>query len=44
MAVPPRSALTHISAGSQGAAERQLYGCATVLELNVMMISFLHVN
>jgi hypothetical protein len=33
MADPPRSASTHFSAGSEGAAERQFYGCTTVLEL-----------
>ena len=45
MAVPARSASTHISTGTEGAArETQFYGCTTVLELNVMIISFLHVN
>jgi hypothetical protein len=34
MADPTRSASTYFSSGSEGAAERQFYGCTTVLELN----------
>ena len=42
MVAPTLSASTDFSAGSAG-AESQFHGHTTVLKLNVMIISFLHV-